>query len=83
MTFDYNRRARRGFALEDECVLPAGQFEFPIFREPPCFIFDQQSGRSPEDLDQYDNFWLVSDRTKAVFLAVDPAGFAMPKAPRS
>jgi hypothetical protein len=76
MTFDYNRAGRRGFTLEDESVLPHGQFDFLNFSEPPCFIFDRKRGRLPEDLEQYANFWLVSDRTKTVFQAVDPAAFA-------
>jgi Protein of unknown function (DUF1629) len=76
MSFDYNRAGRLGFSLGDESVIPYGQFDFLNFRKPPCFIFDRKRGRLPTDLEQYRNFWLVSDRTKTVFQAVDTGAFA-------
>lgn len=76
MTFDYNRSGSLGFYLEDERVLPYGQFDFLNFSAPPTFVFDRKKGRLPTDLEQYRNFWLISERTKAVFQAIDRSAFA-------
>jgi Immunity protein family (Imm11) len=42
----------------------------------PRSLFDKSAGRLPQDLEEVGAYWLVSDRTKSVFEAVDPAGFA-------
>jgi hypothetical protein len=85
MTFDYNRQGKRGFLLEnrlsmapDEKALrpPPGRRGFRDYPEAPRFLFDKSAGRLPQDLEQVGNYWLVPDRTKSVFEAVDPAAFA-------
>jgi hypothetical protein len=85
MIFDYNRQGQRGFSPEnvlslapDEGALrpPPGRRGFRDYPEAPCFLFDKGVGRLPQDLEEVGNYWLVSDRTKSVFEAVDPAGFA-------
>ena len=85
MTFDYNRRGKQGYFLEnllslapDEKVLraPSGRRGFPDYPEAPRFLLDGKLGRLPQDLELFHGFWLVSDRTRSVFEAVDPAGFA-------
>jgi Protein of unknown function (DUF1629) len=85
MNFDYNRQSKRGFLLEnrlsmapDEKALrpPPGRRGFQDYPEAPRFLFDKSAGRLPLDLEEVGVYWLVSDRTKSVFEAVDPAGFA-------
>ncbi|MCS3726514.1 imm11 family protein [Bradyrhizobium betae] len=49
---------------------------FPNYPEPPRFVFGGTRDRAPRDLEMYHHYWLVSDRTKAVFESVDLAGFA-------
>jgi len=49
---------------------------FPKYPEPPRFVFGGTRDRAPRDLEMYHHYWLVSDRTKAVFESVDLAGFA-------
>jgi hypothetical protein len=53
-----------------------GRRGFRDYPEVPRFLFDKKVGRSPRDLELFHAYWLVSDRTKSVFEAVDPAGFA-------
>jgi hypothetical protein len=85
MTFDYNRRGKPGFLLEnllslapDEKALlsPPGRRGFRDYPEVPRFLFDKKVGRLPRDLELFHDFWLVSNRTKSVFEAVDSAAFA-------
>jgi hypothetical protein len=85
MTFDYGKGGNPGFLLENRLSLapdekalrpPPGRRGFRDYPEVPRFLFDKKLGRSPRDLEQSGNYWLVSDRTKSVFEAVDPAGFA-------
>lgn len=80
---NYRLRGRPGFAMENLAVLasdtrqlwsPPGE-GFPNYPEPPRFLFDKKIGRAPLDLELFHYYWLVSDRMKAVFEAVDPAGF--------
>jgi hypothetical protein len=49
---------------------------FPSYPEPPRFVFGETRDRSPRDLEMYHDYWLISDRSKAVFERVDPAAFA-------
>ncbi|HKA80415.1 MAG TPA: DUF1629 domain-containing protein [Xanthobacteraceae bacterium] len=58
---------------------PAGKRGFPPFPEPPRLVVDRKLGRAPRDLEQYDYYWLVSDRTKGVLEAVDPDAVAFVK----
>jgi len=85
MSFDYGRGGMPGYLLQnlerlapDEhgLVTPPGQRGFRKYPEPPCFLLDKKAGRLPTDLELFHAYWLVSDRTKSVFEAVDPAGFA-------
>jgi Protein of unknown function (DUF1629) len=85
MTFDYNRQGKKGYLLEnlpslapDEKAIrpPPGRRGFRDYPEPPRFLFDKSVGHLPQDLEQFGNYWLVSDRTKSLFEAVDPAAFA-------
>jgi hypothetical protein len=72
-------------ALENACVLapdtgvldPFPGRGFPNYSEPPRFVFSRKRGwRAPRDLELFHHYWLVSDRTKAVFESVDAEGFA-------
>jgi Protein of unknown function (DUF1629) len=76
MSFNYRRGGMPGYFLEDESVLPPGLERLPDFVEPPHFIFDEAVGDLPGDLEQYDDFWLISDRTKLAFESFDPAAFS-------
>jgi hypothetical protein len=85
MTFDYNKGGNQGYLLENRLSLapdekalrpPPGRRGFRDYPEVPRFLFDKKLGRLPRDLELFGNYWLVSDRTKSVFEAVDPAGFA-------
>jgi hypothetical protein len=61
----------------DEKILrtPPGRRGFPNYPEAPRFLFDKKRGLLPKDLELYHEYWLVSDRAKSVFEAVDRAGF--------
>jgi len=85
MTFNYNKGGKPGYLLEnllslapDEKALlsPPGRRGFRDYPEMPRFLFDKSVGRLPQDLEEFHAYWLVSDRTKSVFEAVDPAAFA-------
>ena len=39
---------------------------FPEYPEPPRFLFDKKQGRLPRDLEEFHDYWLVSDRMKSV-----------------
>jgi hypothetical protein len=85
MTFDYNRWDKSGYRLEnlpslapneDGLRAPFGRRGFPGYPEAPRFLLDEKAGSLPQDLELFHDYWLVSDRTKSVFEAVDPAGIA-------
>jgi hypothetical protein len=80
MSFDYTRGGRPGFSLRNlssvAFTLPVEQRGFPEYPETPCFLFDKRVGTLPLDLEQFDAFWFVSDRAKAVLQTVDPSAFA-------
>lgn len=73
---DWRRGPAHGVELEDSRVIPYGSKHLPDFVEPPRLVFDKKSGRPPHDLDPCAGFWLVSDKTKAVFEAVDRDAFS-------
>ena len=79
MSFDFNKGGMPGYSLDNldrgRLGPPPGQRGFPNYPEPPRFLFDKRAGDLPSDLEQFDFYWLVSDRTKSVFQAVDPSGF--------
>jgi hypothetical protein len=73
-----------GYVLQNADVLAPGvrvllapnNRGFPGYPEAPRFLFDKKQGRLPRDLEQYGDYWLVSDRLKSILEAVDAAGFA-------
>lgn len=69
-------KGRPGFYLEDQSILVRGELAFPAFPQPPVVVFDRKTGHLPRDLELLRSFWLVSERTKAVFEKIDPKGFA-------
>lgn len=49
---------------------------FPPLKETPRLVYDPKKGDHPEDLEGgMSGYWLVSERLKAVFEAVDPGAF--------
>jgi hypothetical protein len=85
MSNDYRRGGSLGLELENLAVLmpgqrifspPTGRRGFTDFPEMPRFRHDKKQGRPPRDLDEYEGYWLVSNRAKAVLQSVDPEGFA-------
>ncbi len=70
--------ANRDAVLEDRIVFdrPLGGRGFPDYPVAPRLLFDKKFGRPVRDLERREGFWLVSDRTKAVFENVDPDAFA-------
>ncbi len=54
---------------------PPGRRGFPEYFEPPRFLFKKKRVRRPLDIREFHSFWIVSDRAKMVFQAVDHAGF--------
>jgi hypothetical protein len=82
-----NRRmtAPSGFEVENQTALlqgrrvlapPPGQRGLPDLPEPPRLVIDKRLGRPPYDVERYHDYWLISDRTKEIFEAVDPEAFA-------
>lgn len=73
---DYRVGGRPGFWPEDESIFPP----YEVFRLPAStaripFVFDKSVGSLPYDLEPCYRWWLISDRTKAVLEALDPAAF--------
>jgi hypothetical protein len=79
-------RNRADFEVENLAVLrgsapalypPAGMRGFPAYPEKPRVVIGKKkSGRLPSDIELYHSYWLVSDRLKSLFDAVDPPAFA-------
>ncbi|QPF93757.1 imm11 family protein [Bradyrhizobium commune] len=84
MRLDFRIQSAPGVDWEniDELAPDTGELDpflrrgFPNYPEAPRFVFDRKLGRAPLDFEQFSKYWLISDRMKAVFEAVDPAGFA-------
>jgi hypothetical protein len=85
MSYDYTKGGAQGYSLENILSLapdrkglesPRGRRGFRDYPEAPCFLFDKKVGRLPQDVEGFDDYWLVSDRAKSVFEAADPAGVA-------
>ena len=56
---------------------PEGRRGFPTYAEIPRLIVGKnRKRRPPRDLEEYHDYWLVSDRLKALFEAIDPDAFA-------
>ncbi|WP_453947143.1 imm11 family protein [Bradyrhizobium sp. USDA 372] len=65
-----------GYWLEDESVLPPhGVRRLPASTPPIPYVFDKSVGQLPCDLEVCFAWWLVSDRTKALFEKLDPEAF--------
>jgi hypothetical protein len=74
------------FEVENQAVLrgsalalypPAGTRGFPVYPEKPRVVIGKRkSGPLPSDIELYHSYWLVSDRLKSLFEAVDPPAFA-------
>jgi Protein of unknown function (DUF1629) len=58
---------------------PPGRRGFPDYPEPPRLLMDTSLGRAPTDVEQYHEYWLVSDRLKELFDRIDPEGLAFVK----
>ncbi|MBR0756565.1 DUF1629 domain-containing protein [Bradyrhizobium jicamae] len=56
-----------------------GQRGFPNVPEMPYLVFDKRTGRDPRDVEQFHDYWLVSDRIKTVLARLDPDGVAFVK----
>jgi hypothetical protein len=56
---------------------PEGRRGFPVYPERPLVVIGKRkSGPPPSDIELYHSYWLISDRLKSVFEAVDPPAFA-------
>lgn len=65
-----------GFWLEDRSVLPPyGVRRLPASTPPVSYVFDKSVGRLPCDIELCFAWWLVSERTKALFERLDPEAF--------
>src|SRR5689334_4011168 len=81
---DFRIRTRPGLKMENFDSLgagrvllpPQGKRGFPPLAETPRLLIDKSLGRLPVDWEQFDGFWLVSDRMKSVLEAVDRDGVA-------
>jgi hypothetical protein len=73
---DYGVGGKPGYWLEDESILPPyAVSRLPASLAPAPFVFDRSAGSLPYDLEPYYGWWLISDRTKAVFERIDPEAF--------
>lgn len=81
---DFRIRTPPGLQMENFAALGAGRVllsprdkrSFPPLAETPRLLIDKSLGRPPVDWEQFDDFWLVSDRMKSVLEAVDRDGVA-------
>ncbi|WP_271594987.1 imm11 family protein [Bradyrhizobium sp. CCBAU 65884] len=72
---DFNG-GRPGFWVADESVLPPhGVYRLPASTPPVPYMFNKSKGSLPYDLERCFHWWLISDRTKAVFERIDPEAF--------
>ncbi|PJG54226.1 hypothetical protein CVM73_15530 [Bradyrhizobium forestalis] len=67
---------RPGFWVEDESILPPYRVDrLPASTPHVPYVFDKKVGSLPRDLEVCYHWWLISDRTKAVFERLDPEAF--------
>jgi hypothetical protein len=52
---------------------------FPNYPEPPRVLLNKKAHRPIRDLEDCSGYWLISDRAKQLFEALDPEGFAFVK----
>ncbi|EJN15807.1 Protein of unknown function (DUF1629) [Bradyrhizobium sp. YR681] len=73
---DFGVGGKPGYWLEDESILPPYKvFRLPASTARAPFVFDKSIGSLPYDLEPYYGWWLISDRTKVLFEALDPEAF--------
>jgi hypothetical protein len=66
-----------GFSAAGALYPPPGRRGFPAYTEKPRVVIGKRkSGPPPSDIELYHSYWLISDRLKSVFEAVDPPAFA-------
>jgi len=74
---NYRLGGRPGLTLENESTLRSYvgytglNPRYAAFPEVPRFLFDKRLGRAPRDIEGFSGQWLISNRLKAVFEAVD------------
>lgn len=67
---------RRGYWVEDESVLPPHRvYRLPASNPHVPYVFNKKKGRLPYDIELCYQWWLISDRAKAVFERLDPEAF--------
>jgi hypothetical protein len=88
MDRDYRASRAPGYRIENKTKLllgrrtlgpDPGRRGFPNYPEAPRVLFDKKLGRSPRDLEECSDYWLISDRMKAVLEATDAEAFAFVK----
>ena len=73
---DFRVGGGSGFWVEDESIFPPyGVSRLPASTPHVPYVFDKSVGSLPYDLELCDHWWLISDRTKAVFETLDPDAF--------
>jgi len=56
---------------------PEGRRGFPAYPEIPRLIVGKRKSKlPPRDLEEYHDYWLISDRLKAIFESIDQGAFA-------
>ncbi|MEZ2146470.1 DUF1629 domain-containing protein [Bradyrhizobium sp. DN5] len=76
MSPDWRVGGKPGYWLEDESILPPYEVSrLPASTARAPVVFDKSVGDLPHDLEPYYRWWLISDRTKAVFERLDPEAF--------
>lgn len=71
----YNLSGRPGWVADQSVLPPYRVMRLPASMPPVPVVFDKSDGRLPGDVELFFNWWLISDRTKAVFEKIDPEGF--------
>lgn len=73
---DFRVGGRPGFWVEDESIFPPyRERRLPASTPHVPYVFDKSDGRPPYDLELCYHWWLISNRTKAVFERLDPEAF--------
>ncbi|WP_210253748.1 DUF1629 domain-containing protein [Bradyrhizobium sp. S69] len=88
MSQNFRIGGKAGFEVQNLAALldgrrvlgsPIGKRGFGKFDEVPKVLVDKSLGRNLRDLEQYHEYWLVSDKLKMTLEAVDPAGVVFVK----
>lgn len=70
----YRTGKSSGLYVDDDSPFSLWPGDLSNFAGPPCVKFNTRR-RRPRDVERWLAFWLISDRAKAVFEAVDPEAF--------